>query len=101
MENGCSGLQPRFVLDGGEIALENAVASRRRRVKQEAEWLNSLNYETRCKPDKRGQKERPRRLTRRPSEEIYLTTVPGREEMEQEADEKEGKTEGWHSFKTS
>jgi hypothetical protein len=53
------------------------------------------------RPDVKGdKKKRPRRLTRRPSEEIYLTTVPEREEMEQEAEEKEGKTEGWHSFKT-
>jgi hypothetical protein len=51
----------------------------------------------RIEGDKR---KRPRRLTRRPSEEIYLTTVREREEMEQEAEEKEGKTEGWHSFKT-
>ena len=61
------------------------------RVTQEAEWLNSLNYETRCK---RGQKKRPRRLTRRPSEEIYLTTVPEREEMEQEAPGKGGENRG-------
>ena len=33
-------------------------------------------------------------------EEIYLTTVPEREQMEQEAEENEGKTERWHSFKT-
>lgn len=47
--------------------------------------------------DKRS---RPRRQTRRTSEEIYLTTVPEREQMEEEPEEKEGKTEGWHSFKT-
>jgi hypothetical protein len=31
-------------------------------------------------------------------EEIYLATVP--ERVEQEAEENEGKTERWHSFKT-
>jgi DNA invertase Pin-like site-specific DNA recombinase len=31
---------------------------------------------------------------------LLETTVPEREEMEREAEEKEGKTEGWHSFKT-
>ena len=33
-------------------------------------------------------------------EEIYLTTGPERDQMEQEAEEKEGKAERWHCFKT-
>jgi len=54
--------------------------------------------ENRIEGDK---KKRLKRLIRSSSEEIYLTTVPEREQMDEEAEEKQGKTEGWHSFKTS